>query len=120
MRCDIVICSQNIELTSARKLSLRINACLLSELSREMKLDRFEKTYNRFRTASTICMSEEESNVVKCSIELYRCRENECSIRRDVNPITWISRSFRLLSDDDAVDDPVVDDDDASSIGRLH
>jgi hypothetical protein len=83
------------QLTSARCVSLLSRACLLSLLSLVIKLLRLLNMYSKFSTPSTTFMSQDDSNVIRCSIELYKCLENECSIK---SVVKWSTQSNSSLS----------------------
>ena len=69
---------------AARWESLVNNSCLLSGASLLMKLDRLLNMYSRLSTANTTSKSKLESRRLRCSIELYRWREKECSMSKVV------------------------------------
>lgn len=72
------------ELTSARWVSRDKRACFFSELSLVIKLLLLLNMYSKLRTPNTMFISHDCNKEIKCSTELYRCLENECSIRRVV------------------------------------
>lgn len=81
-------------LTSARCISLLSKACRLSLFRRVIKLLRLLNMYRRFNTPRTTFMLQLDSKVTKCSMLLYKCRENECSINNVVKWRTQRSSSF--------------------------
>jgi hypothetical protein len=91
----IIVNKRCCQLTSARCVSLLSRACLLSLLSLVIKLLRLLNMYSKFSTPSTTFMSHDESSVIRCSIELYKCLENECSIK---SVVKWSTQSNSSLS----------------------
>lgn len=83
--------------TSARWLSLLSRACRLSLFRRVIKLLRLLNMYRRFNTPRTTCKSQLDNKVTKCSMLLYKCRENECSINNVVKWRTQRSSSFACI-----------------------
>lgn len=97
---NCILSSQNTKiksLTSARWLSLLSRACRLSLFRRVIKLLRLLNMYRRFNTPRTTCMSQLDNKVTKCSMLLYKCRENECSINIVVNWRTKRRSSFACV-----------------------
>lgn len=64
--------NQSIILTSAMLKSFTMSNSFFSKGKRGMKLLRLENIYNKLSTARTMSMFWDESNCVKCSIELYK------------------------------------------------
>lgn len=60
-----------------------------------MKLLRLLNIYSKFSTPSTTFMSHDDSNVIRCSIELYRCLEKECSIN---SVVKWRTHNNNSLA----------------------
>lgn len=81
--------------TSAKYKRRCTSACFLSFDNRLMNIERLLNTYNKLSTDNMTKKSVDSSSVVRCSIELYKCLEYECSIRRAVN---WSTARSKVLS----------------------
>ena len=67
-----------------------LHSCLLDFLFKQAYLN----TNRRFNTSNTTVISQEASRDVRCSIELYRCREKLCSISMAVKCTTFSRSCF--------------------------
>ena len=82
--------------TSAKYKRRCTSACFLSFDNRLINIERLLKTYNKFKTDNITRKSVDSNRVVKCSIELYKCLEYECSISKAVNCKTASRSVFNL------------------------